>query len=183
MENENNHRETNKYEEYIISENKEMRKEIKNLLEKVKELELEKEEIESDLSREEKKSPFLRSAAKSEYDMKNLLNTAFKSLASDRKKLIIQFNSYTFMKNLLFVIVAVSAPMAEITAYNTTKEVYCFYIWAQSIMAFIYFLCLPEFVSEDTHAIELPREAKELYTEYKTHQKEINYMDKMVDNC
>ena len=179
----NNQTEKNKYEDYIISENKEMREEIKKLLTTVKELEFEKEELENDLAREEKKAPFLRSAAKGEYDMKNILDTAFKYLVSERKKLIIQFNSYTLMKNLLFIIVAVSAPMAEVTLAYTNKEVYCFYLWALSVMAFIYFLCLPDFVNEDNHAIELPREVKELYTKYKTHQKETNYMDKLVDNC
>lgn len=170
-------------QDYIIEFNKDLHKKYNELLQKNKELEVQYEQEQDDHDSTSKKLPYLRGLLKNEYLMRKEVYDIFLKMKEDRKHMVIKFNRYAFFKNLLFIVVLASMPLAWGTYYFLDRDTFALYLTLNFVLCLYYFIALPHFVFEGPMKHELPENASKLLTKYKEHVRNTSYLEELLDNC
>ena len=118
---------------YIININKQLIDENKKLSIRVKDLEknLEQEETEHDAT--SRKITYLRGLLINEYSARKKIYETFLEMKEDRRKMIVKFNRYAFFKHLLFFMVLALAPMAWVMKLSMKIDVFATYLTISGI--------------------------------------------------
>lgn len=170
-------------QEYIINTNKELTKKINELLPKIKQLEKDLEKEEDDHDTTSKKITYLRGLLINEYTMRKKIYETFVEMKENRRKMISHFNRYAFFKNLLFIIVLASTPMAWTMKWMMGVDVFATYLTLSGVLCLIYFIFLPQFVFENSIENKLSKKTASLLKEYKEHVKNTSYLEELLNNC
>lgn len=168
---------------YIISSNKQLSTENKNLSIRVKDLEKDLEKEEDDHDNTSKKITYLRGLLINEHTMRKGIYDTFLEMKEDRRKMITQFNRYAFFKNLLFIVVLASTPMAWIMRWILDVNIFATYLTLSGVLCLIYFIFLPSFVFESSIENKLSKKTDSLLKEYKEHVKNTSYLEELANNC
>lgn len=168
----------NNLQDYIIDNNKKLIEQNNALIPKIKLLEKDLEKEIDDHDTTSKKIVYLRGLLINEYIMRKQIYQVFLEMKEDRQKIINRFNHYAFFKNLLFIIVLGSGPIAWSTFFFMNKDVFSTYLTINSICCIIYFIFLPEFVFEN----KLSKRLDSLLSEYKAHVKNTSYLEELLNS-
>ena len=170
-------------QEYIINTNKELSEKYNELLPKIKQLEKDLEKEEEDHDSTSRKIIYLRGLLINEYIMRKKIYETFVEMKEDRRKMISHFNRYAFFKNLLFIIVLASTPMAWSMKWMMDIDVFSIYLTLSGVLCLVYFIFLPHFVFENGIENKLSKKTDSLLKEYKDHVKNTSYLEELLNNC